>query len=85
MNKIKQVKDYIDPTSPFKIRYNYAIDVNTDLDEVPEEYRNFVLVFLTLLEKADTYTPQKQMILMIISDIQKNGVMIIANVELILM
>lgn len=31
MNKIKQVKDYINPTSPFKIRYNYEIDVNMDL------------------------------------------------------
>ena len=42
MNRIKQVKDYINPTSPFKIRYNYEIDVNMDLDEVPEEYRDFV-------------------------------------------
>lgn len=42
MNRIKQVKDNINPTSPFKIRYNYGIDVNMDLDEVPEEYRDFV-------------------------------------------
>jgi hypothetical protein len=42
MNKIEQVKDYINPTSPFKIRYKYEIDVNMDLDNVPEEYRDFV-------------------------------------------
>jgi len=42
MNKIEQVKDYINPTSPFKIRYKYEIDVNMDLDNVTEEYRDFV-------------------------------------------
>jgi hypothetical protein len=42
MNKIEQVKDYINPTSPFKIRYKYEIDLNMDLDNVPEEYRDFV-------------------------------------------
>lgn len=42
MNKIKQVKNYINPTSPFEIRYNYEIDVNMDLDEVPEKYRDFI-------------------------------------------
>jgi len=67
MNKIKQVKDYINPTSPFKIRYNYEIDVNMDLDEVPEEYRDFVFEQLLsdfkLELKSKVYKIDKEVLL----------------------
>ena len=42
MNKIKQDKNYINPITPFKIRYTYDIDVTMDLDDVPEEYKDDV-------------------------------------------
>jgi len=67
MNKIKQVKDNINPTSPFKIRYNYEIDVNMDLDEVPEEYRDFVFEQLLsdfkLELKSKVYKIDKEVLL----------------------
>ena len=67
MNKIEQVKDYINPTSPFKIRYKYEIDVNMDLDEVPVEYRDFVFEQLLsdfkLELKSKVYKIDKEVLL----------------------
>jgi hypothetical protein len=67
MNKIKQVKDCINSTSPFKIRYNYEIDVYMDLDEVPEKYRDFVFEQLLsdfkLELKSKVYKIDKEVLL----------------------
>lgn len=40
MNRIKQVTD--NNISPFIIRYKYEMDVSIDLDDVSEDYRDFV-------------------------------------------
>jgi hypothetical protein len=67
MNRIKQVEDYINTSSPFKIRYRYEIDVNMDLDDVPEEYRDFVfdqlLSDFKLELKSKVYKIDKQVLL----------------------
>jgi hypothetical protein len=67
MNRIKQVEDYISPSSPFRIRYRYEIDVSMDLDEVPEEYRDFVFEQLLsdfkLELKSKVYKIDKEVLL----------------------
>ncbi len=61
MNRIEQVKDFIDPNSPFKIKYIYEID------DVPKEYCDFV--FETLLSdfklelKAKIYKVDKEILM----------------------
>ena len=67
MNRIKQVENYISPSSPIRIRYRYEIDVSMDLDEVPEEYRDFVFEQLLsdfkLELKSKVYKIDKEVLL----------------------